>query len=195
MGFLLTRNNFGNDNTANPLGATGRTIGRGGSGRQNPPPSYAVKVSQVGDASRKVFIADGARFSNATTFPDADISAWGGNGGAFCDQGAPFKFTQSWNRANAPGNGGATAIDPRVYAFRHGSVVRNSRPDVFKMNCGFFDGHVELLGDLEASNPSLWWPKGTELQIDGAQIWADAWAKYFNSVPYPPGVGTLFIVP
>ena len=33
--------------------------------------------------------------------------------------------------------------------------------DSYRLNCGFFDGHVESMGDLQASNPHMWLPKGT----------------------------------
>jgi prepilin-type processing-associated H-X9-DG protein len=134
----------------------------------------------VGDPARKIFIGDGARFSNTTQAPDVDLTVFGGNGGAFCDQGPPFKFTSSWNRAFAPTNGGSTGNDARLYAFRHGVTRKNAKADDFKGNFAFFDGHVELMGDLQASNPSLWWPKGTELTIDTNQVWQDVFDKYFN---------------
>ena len=31
----------------------------------------------------------------------------------------------------------------------------------YRFNAGFFDGHVESLDDLSASNPSLWMPTGS----------------------------------
>jgi len=194
MGFMLTRNNPGSSNTTGATGPVGRTIGRpSGSSAQNPPPNYGVKLSQVGNGSQKIYIADGARFSSATAPPDADISAWGGNGGAFSDQGVPFKFTNSWNRAFAPGNGGGTGRDPRLFAFRHGGKGLGGTADTYKANFAFFDGHVETLGDLQASDPRMWWPKGTELAVDSSQIWPDALQKYFNGQTY--STGNLFIVP
>ena len=65
--------------------------------------------------------------------------------------------------------------------------------DTFRMNCGFFDGHVETLGDLEAANPSYWAPKGTELLIDAAQCHPDVLKKYFNNQTYT--LARPFIVP
>ena len=38
------------------------------------------------------------------------------------------------------------------------------------LNAGFFDGHVETLGDLEGSNPEFWVPKGTEVAANASQI-------------------------
>jgi len=187
MGFLLTRNVSGTTNSGAVVGPVGRTVGRASAGSaQNPPPNYGVKVSQVGDASRKIYIGDGARFSNVTQAPDADISAWGGNGGAFCDQGAPFKFNRSWDRSLAPGNGGSAGNDARIYAYRHGTNKKGAKADDYKGNFGFFDGHVELLGDLESTRPSLWWPKSTELSINSAQVWDDTKKAFFNNQDVDP---------
>jgi len=191
MGFMLASNQTGTTTTSGATGPVGRTVGRGSAGSaQNPPSGYNVRVTQVGDASRKIFIGDGARFSSASAPPDADISAWGGNGGAFSDQGPPFKFTSAWNRSFAPGNGGTAGNDARIYAFRHGVVRKGAKQDDFKGNFAFFDGHVELLGDLEVSNPSMWFPRHTALSINAAQVWPDVLKKYFNDVPVDP-----FIVP
>jgi prepilin-type processing-associated H-X9-DG protein len=191
MGFLLTRNNTGANATSGPTAPVGRTIGRTGAlgqGAQNPPSNYGVRLSQVGDASRKIYIGDGARFSTISQAPDADVTAWGGNGGAYSDQGAPFKFSRSWDRSFAPGNGGSTGVDARIYAFRHGTNRRGGKADDYKANFAYFDGHVELLGDLEASNPMLWFPKGTECEISASQIWTDAFQKYYNGTQ---GIVTL----
>jgi len=193
MGFLLTRNNTGANNTASVVGPVGRTIGRSGSSAQNPPPNYGVKLSQVGNGSQKIYIADGARFTSPTAGPDSDISAWGGNGGSFADQGPSFKFTNSWNRAFAPGNGGGTGKDARIFAFRHGANGVGGRADTYRGNFAFFDGHVETLGDLQASDVRMWFPKGTELAIDSSQLWPDTLTKYFGQNTY--STGNFFIVP
>jgi prepilin-type N-terminal cleavage/methylation domain-containing protein/prepilin-type processing-associated H-X9-DG protein len=192
MGFMLRRNTKA-DLTSGPNGHTGRTVGRSTTAsRQNPPSNYAVRVSQVGDAARKIFISDGARFSSTSQPPDVDLSVFGGNGGAFSDQGAPFKFTNSWNRSLAPGNGG-TGTDARIYAYRHGTRRQGGKADDFKANFAFFDGHVELLGDLQSSDPRMWWPKNTELFVDQNQLWNDTFTKFCGGqATQPPD---FFIVP
>ena len=99
MLFLLERNNSTANVTSGATGATGRTVGRmNASGTQNESSNYNCRVSQVGDASRKIFIADGGRYSNPTTAIDLDLTFSGSNGGGFCDQGSPFLFSNSWNR-------------------------------------------------------------------------------------------------
>jgi len=154
----------------------------------NPPQGYNNTLSKVGSGSRKIFLADGSRFSTtgATGAPTTNLTAIGGSsntGGAFSDQG-PTRFSRSWVRDLAPGNtpaGGAT-FDARLYSFRHGSRVPRAKADAYRGNFAFFDGHVETLGDLEASDPGIWYPKGTEVTINAAQWHEDVRRTYFNSV-------------
>src|SRR5262245_42350004 len=91
----------------------------------NVPSSLNAKLSKVGDPSRKVFIADGSKFSAGAgspsvgeTLPDADLNFVGSLGGPFADQG-PTRFTRAWNRDRVDGNGG-TGIDCRIFWARHG---------------------------------------------------------------------------
>ena len=68
-----------------------------------------------------------------------------------------------------------------MYAFRHST----SEPPVgaagnaFRLNLGFYDGHVECMGDLDASNPHLWLPQGTILAPTGGNVWPDT-ARHFG---------------
>jgi prepilin-type N-terminal cleavage/methylation domain-containing protein/prepilin-type processing-associated H-X9-DG protein len=192
MGFMLTRNNTGTNNTSGATGPTGRTIGRID---QNPPSGYNVKVTKVGNPARKIYIADGARFSNTAVPPDVDLTYTGGNGGAFSDQGAGARFSQSWDRGLAQGNnnraGGGT--DARIYAYRHGQIAIRGRGDIFKFNAGFFDGHVETLGDLQGAEPSLWFPKGTQLVVDTNQMYQDVITRHYKGQTYPSS--GYFMVP
>jgi prepilin-type N-terminal cleavage/methylation domain-containing protein/prepilin-type processing-associated H-X9-DG protein len=152
----------------------------------NPPPGYVPKVTKVGDAARKIFIADGARFitpgPSGPTYT-ATVNTQSTQGGAYASGGAWNKVDRAWDRTVAPGNGAtmpASGVqDPRIYSFRHGGNVKPGGPaDSYKLNVGFYDGHVELLGDLQAANPSLWLPKGTALQAgqqnnDGKALYGD----------------------
>lgn len=142
----------------------------------NPPTGYDMRVSRVGDAARKIFIADGARYL-VNDLPDVDISVRGSFGGAFADQGGWSAFSRSWVRA---GNTNWTGkADARLYAYRHGSQRPfDSGRSAFKLNVGFFDGHVETIGDTEAANPALWFPKGTQLKILG-ELYPDVVSKYY----------------
>ena len=162
-----------------------RTLGRGGpsasGSTQNPPPSYNNTFSKAGDNTRKIAIADGGRYSNSGAAPTVGLAYNTSNGGNFADQGAPFKFSNSWHRGKVPGNGGSGQFDGRIFAFRHGQTKPGLPADAFKLNVGFLDGHVELMGDLEVSNPGFWWPKNTELSINSGQVWPDVKQKYFNN--------------
>jgi prepilin-type N-terminal cleavage/methylation domain-containing protein/prepilin-type processing-associated H-X9-DG protein len=152
----------------------------------NPPQGYSPKVSKVGQPARKIFIADGARFtstsgSGAPTIVFAPISA---GGGLMADAGAWTKFTNSWNRARAPRNSMTGVRDARIFAYRHGAKVQGGAADSFKANFGFFDGHVELLGDLESARPEFWVPKGTAMVIDGTQCEFDVLQLFFSGGTY-----------
>jgi len=157
----------------------------------NPPPGYVPKLGKVGGSSRKIFIGDGARYSNVTDGPDYDLSFNGSLGGAFSDQGAWTPFSNSWFRKSAPGNGLGPAFgrDARLFAYRHGINKQWLKGDLYKGNFGFFDGHVELLGDLESSRPEFWMPKGTLAFSSNAQTYADTRTAF--GLP----VNATFIVP
>ncbi|MEO6434165.1 MAG: hypothetical protein ABIP55_00165, partial [Tepidisphaeraceae bacterium] len=137
------------------------------------PSSYNGKLAKVGDAARKIFIADGSRYSNQAVFPDYSLNHLGSYGGSFSDQGQS-KFSNSWSRGGVPGSGVAGAVDARVYWARHGPTFRRNAPSgYYQFNCGFFDGHVETMTDLAGANPQLWYPKGTELDTTVGQIYTD----------------------
>jgi prepilin-type N-terminal cleavage/methylation domain-containing protein/prepilin-type processing-associated H-X9-DG protein len=158
-------------------GSVGRTVPN--SSFFNPPQGYSPQTGSVGSASRKIFIADGARYSDGGTAPDYDFSFSGTMGGAFSDQGAWSRHSNSWDRALAPGNGG-TGNDARVYAFRHGGRRPGGTPDSYRFNAGFFDGHVETLGDLEGANPEFWMPRGTEVPSPAQEAFKDVIDKYMG---------------
>ena len=165
----------------NPSGGAGdgQRISRG---EYNVPPGYAPQTSNVGSASRKIYIADGARYSRYDTAPDYDFGFSGSFGGAYSDVGAWSKFSNSWDRGLAPGNG-RSGTDARLYSFRHGSRKAGGAPDTFRFNAAFFDGHVETLGDLDGADPQLWLPKGTEVTADASQIYPDVLNRYLNGAP------------
>jgi prepilin-type processing-associated H-X9-DG protein len=146
----------------------------------NVPSSYNCKITKVGDSARKIFIADGSKFSTGTVSPDYDTAYMGILGGAFGDQG-PTKFGRSWCRDGVPGSG-VGGVDCRAYWARHGPAFKkNAPPGTYRFNCAFFDGHVETLDDLTGANPYMWWPKGTTLDVSGTQMYADV----IKAVPLP----------
>ena len=170
--------------TSSSAGVT-RTHGRP---EYNPPQGYGPKVSKVGQPARKIFIADGARFTTASAAPTVVFAPISSGGGLMADAGPWTKFTNSWNRSRAPGNGGTGTFDPRMFAYRHGSRTPYGAADSFKANFGFFDGHVELLGDLESANPEFWAPKGTAMVMDSTQCDPDVLAKYGRSTLADPRI-------
>jgi prepilin-type processing-associated H-X9-DG protein len=153
---------------------------------------YTPKLNKVGSGARKIFIADGARYSNCGTPPDWSKDVYSSMGGPFGDQGAWARFSNSWNRGKAPLNvpNPAGTTDARIYAYRHGYTKQYGRADMYKANFGFFDGHVELLGDLESARPELWLPKGTRCVIDAQQVYTDVKKFYFQN---PLFTGTINI--
>jgi prepilin-type N-terminal cleavage/methylation domain-containing protein/prepilin-type processing-associated H-X9-DG protein len=175
-----------NHNPGGGAGIVGVTIGRTD---WNPPPGYSPKLTKIGNGSRKVYIADGGRYSNAGTAPDASLAMTGSLGGPFADQGPAMRFSNSWDRSRVPGNSphpqNPGTTDARTFAYRHGQSIPGGRGDTYRFNVGFFDGHVETLGDLEGANPTYWYPKGTSLNVVPAQMHADVIAKYFNGQTNP----------
>ena len=192
LAFLVQRDNGKPD--ASGGGTWGLTVSRGAS--FNAPQSYNCKISKVGDPSRKVFVADGARYSNATDGPDYDLNFNGTFGGSFADQG-PGVFSNAWNRSAAKGNSnsGGTNKDARFFWARHSGVnaVRFGKGGTFRFNVAFFDGHVETLDDLAGADPKLWHPKGSTLfPVNTTQLDNDQMARYFpGGSPPPPG----YVVP
>jgi prepilin-type processing-associated H-X9-DG protein len=182
-------------------GSTEGGVGTGGTSYSDfvLPTSYVPKINKVGLSSQKIYIADGGKYSQAgsttqvpnyvmsfssgTSVPTA--SATGTSGGAYSDYGAWDFWSRALCRANAPGNADATtAGDGRIYGFRHGSTLAHGEADTFKFNAGFYDGHVETLGDLEGANPSFWNPAGTRVScgVSGSfAVQGDAYARYLNS--------------
>ena len=178
LGFHLLRKESG-------ASGVGLTIARD---EWNPPPGYSPKLTRVGRAGSKIYIADGGRYSDSSTQPDMHFAHISSHGGAFSDQGAPMKFSNSWHRGKAPGNNDSGPTDARIYAFRHGIKTQGGLADQYRFNVGFFDGHVETLGDLEGSDPAMWFPSGTTFAATSAQIWPDVLRKYF-----PGGGGTVIL--
>jgi prepilin-type processing-associated H-X9-DG protein len=187
--FLVTRNISGSTSPDE----VGISISRP---EWNVPAGYNCKISKVGDPARKVFIADGAKFSAGNkspsvgeTYPDADLNFMSQLGGAFSDQG-PSRFTRAWNRDRTPDNGG-TGVDCRIFWARHSNNVKpGAKAGSFRFNIAFFDGHVETVDDLTGANPFLWYPKGTLIAVNTSQQWDDVMKKYFpGGIPPPqPGI-------
>lgn len=144
----------------NPTGTGGGSFVTQAFSDCSPPPGYSPKIERVGIASRKIYIADGARFSSASVVPDIDLNYSASGGGGFSDVGAFTAQSHSWDRSGAPANGGK-GFDARLYAFRHGTQKQHASSGSYLFNAGFYDGHAATLGDLEGADPSLWMPTGS----------------------------------
>ena len=154
---------------------------------ENVPPSYAPKLNKVGLASKKVFVSDGSRYESAPL--NMSFDSYGSNGATYADYGPHCSSSYGHSRKNAPTNGAAAgSIDFRAVWARHGYGVANGRPDTFRFNAAFFDGHAETLGDLQGADPNLWCPVGTtftpstELYPDVIQHYGVTATTY--TVPY-----------
>jgi prepilin-type N-terminal cleavage/methylation domain-containing protein/prepilin-type processing-associated H-X9-DG protein len=156
-------------------------------GFNNPSPDYAPKLNKIGITSEKIYIADGARFATYNTTPDYDWAYNAGSGSMFSDVGGYDKFSRAWDRTKCPTSGALAigGVDARIYGYRHGSLIPNGRADTYRMNCGFYDGHVETLGDLTAANPKYWAPRAAQLSANTTEMWNDVFAKYMQGVTSP----------
>ena len=129
------------------------------------PQGYSPQFAKVRNAAQKIMIADGNRYSSPAQAPNISIPVRSGSGGAFADIGAFSRSSHGWNRTKAPGNtpisGEDGPFDPRIWAYRHGRQSPFGPADTYRFNAGFFDGHVETLGDLESSSPAYWMPTGS----------------------------------
>lgn len=150
--------------TGNPTNYTGRVITNTGSTYWTYPASYTPKITRVGDSSRKIFMADGAKYSTATDTDILTISARNLTDNhqynPFSDYGAFFGNTKCWDRGAAYLTSGILR-DARLFAFRHGAQKPGARSGAYRLNAVFFDGHAESMGDMQAADPNLWLPKGT----------------------------------
>jgi prepilin-type N-terminal cleavage/methylation domain-containing protein len=152
-------------------------------------------LSRVGAASRKVAFYESHRYaeSQLTADPPSYGYAMGEvgrstYGGAFSDLGTWWAQSKSFSRNAAPGESAGTwdrRVDARFWAFRHGS--RKVEPVAGQAavrsgvqclgNLSFYDGHVELLDDLSATNPEFFFPTGTRV-TQALAMWKTTAARF-----------------
>ncbi len=164
----------------------GRTIGPN---RVNPNDFYPVQVApadwevlsqdyksimtQVGNAARKVAVADGTRYLPDTLLLDHDVNPRPGTFGSFTSSGAWWggdtaygvrQGSAKWTGGTVP-RGSPSRGRNLTLSYRHG-CQRSSSGDSAQgnksaVNALYFDGHVGRLLDRESRNPVLWYPKGS----------------------------------
>ena len=125
--------------------------------------SYRPKITMVGDATQKIFIADGAKWTNGDTAPPDHNLGWDNSGSSPGGQYADYGPWSSFSRSYLPGK-------PLAYAMRHASRKPAMKLDAYRFDAAFFDGHVETLDGRTGMNPSLWLPRGTTLPSSECSI-------------------------
>jgi len=131
---------------------------------------YTPKIGSVGNPSQKIFIADGARWSDGAASPDVNLGYMGSGsspGGHYSDYGPWSTYSRSYNLPRGRG-----------WAMRHGSRNPNAPLSAYKFNAGFFDGHVETMDGLSGANPALWVPSGGQVLYDAC--FPEVQTKYFS---------------
>lgn len=154
---------------------------------------YTPRLYEIGSLlSQKVAIFEGHRHAsrNLVDTPDFDFDIAAEYGGAFGGVGPWRNQSKELDRFLAPGElggslPGGSFNDARVWAFRHG-MRRDNNGRVGKAygNMGFFDGHVALYDDGEATNPMFWFPTGTKLR-NANEFWMytrNRWPEIFQGM-------------
>jgi prepilin-type N-terminal cleavage/methylation domain-containing protein/prepilin-type processing-associated H-X9-DG protein len=182
-----------------------------------PPPGYGPRITKVGLPSHKIYIADGAVWSDFSTTPNYVLGIWGEapDFSSYSDFGAFSDMSRALCRAgNLPSGGGGRGggpptgnslgvgpnptqiqgpssslpYDPRIFGFRHGTLQPWGPTGLYKFNAGFYDGHVETMDDLAGSDPNLWNPPGTT--IPTADLILDTQIQFFGNTLGPGGITT-----
>lgn len=163
--------------------------------------TYTPKLSNLGTLPHmKIAVFEGHRWANQTDDPDFDPEIDAAYGGAFGGVGGWKNDSKELNRWMAPGEPGASISgfgdfnDARSWAFRHGRK-KDGTPGQTKVygNLAFFDGHVTLYDDGEATNPDFWFPGNTKLRSANA-FWRYArnrWPGKFDTM----SASTPYVVP
>lgn len=117
---------------------------------------YLPKVGLVGNPAGKIFIADGARWSDdGVSTPDVNLGYLGSGtspGGHYAEWGPWSAYSRAY-----------LAPSGITFAMRHGSRRAKAPLNAYRFNAAFFDGHVETLDGATGSNPALWAPSGATI--------------------------------
>jgi prepilin-type N-terminal cleavage/methylation domain-containing protein/prepilin-type processing-associated H-X9-DG protein len=141
---------------------------------------YLPRLNLVGDAARKIFVADGTRYlPDQDGLLDFDPAPDPGLFGSFSCSGGWWSGSTAYGvRQGTPNwSGQAVSVGSTsdgqnlTLSYRHGrqaGVLSGSAQDNGgTINAVFFDGHVERLRDRASREPQLWYPKGSIVNTAG----------------------------
>jgi len=138
---------------------------------------YQGRLNQIGQAARKVFVADGTRYLDASLVLDYDCSPIADLFGAFTAGGAWWCGDRAYGvRAGSANYFGATTPTGSPsdgqnlpLSYRHGTQQGATSGDAHgnkgSINAVFFDGHVERMTDRQSREIGYWYPKGGKVQV------------------------------
>ena len=144
------------DNTANAGNVTRTRCGPDA----NVPKGYSPQLAKIRHSSEKIYIADAAKFSNASQAPNISIALRS-------DAGEPSPTRDLLPPTPRPGVGSLPrAMEaPAPIAGRCRSATATPSPTArdqhLRLDAGFFDGHVEGMTELDFCDPNLWMPSGS----------------------------------
>jgi len=163
---------------------------------------YKPFLFRVGTLHMKGILFEGSRYKESKSEPpDFDPKIAANFGGIFADVGPWFRESAALNRQMAPGEvygeWNLNILDPRRYAFRHGSKSSGVNAGTSGVSCrghvAFFDTRVELLDDAQATRPDYWFPTATILNINNRKL--KAWNSTIRDFPNQTGASGQYNVP
>ena len=152
-----------------------------GASYETPPSGYSPNIAHIGASARKVYVMEGSRYLVESTgnkeAAGLDFDYGSSNAGSsFASYGPYSPYDAGHQRFGVPGLGAQSSSDERMVWAPHGNGRPFSRANSFRFNAGFFDGHVETLGDLEGANPNFYHPKGSV--ISSSEFYSDVVTTY-----------------
>jgi prepilin-type N-terminal cleavage/methylation domain-containing protein len=149
---------------------------------------YRSRLIDVGPPARKIFVADGTRYTAADGLVDIDVRPFTELFGCFTSSGGWWPGsteygvragTLNWDGDVIAENSPSSGLN-LTYTYRHscartiypnepapgypGSGLTGSAWDnPLCLNTVFYDGHVESLNDRDSRSIEMWYPTGAEL--------------------------------
>ncbi len=163
---------------------------------------YRPFLDRLGTAHMKAGFWEGHRYADLRTPPDFDFALTATFGGAFGGTGPWYNESKELDRTNAPGEPLAGQVpggsfDARRWGFRHGSrrasAEQGASGTLVTGNVSFWDGSVRLMDDLATTNPDIWFPTGTRLNVNGRRL--QTWRGTSQMFPAQTGANGEYVVP